>query len=363
VNKTKYSTIADQLELNINSGFFKEKLPSVRVLATDFNVSTRTLNKALKVLVEKGLIIPNGYQGNLISTKTIIRAKTKIVALFCDTGSHDPLNDPLLNELRIRVEEDGYKLLFMNVPDPNIFDDEKFWSSNWVDGYIFAYSSIKRTIARKLRSHSVPFVVANRVEPDFGANWVDFDLSKRLQVQIEALINNGRKKIMFAYSGIGLDSYVDYIQQECANVLKKYVKCCSGTIFYFAGNDIAANTLQCAEKFIEHRFDGLITTGLDPILLEAELAKANFSCGDDYTMIHRSSKPDAVFDRFPYIVVPYKQLADATWELFIKVVDNPGLQAQQILVEEEFHFDKISQKIDKTTEAEAKYHQAAYAVA
>jgi len=163
MNEIKYKTIAVTLENNIKNNLYSEKLPPVRSLLVEFSVANPTMNKALKILTKKGLIIPSGPRGNIINKKSIIRPKTNIIGILGGGNSPDPDNSPMFNELKLKIEADGYKPLFMNVPDPDIFDDGNFWSSNWVDGYIFAYSTIKKELIHKLHRCNVPFVVANHL--------------------------------------------------------------------------------------------------------------------------------------------------------------------------------------------------------
>jgi hypothetical protein len=362
MTEVKYKAIALTLENNIKANIYNEKLPPVRSLVAEFCVGNPTMNKALKILVKKGLIIPSGPKGNIINKKDTIRPKTNVIAIFCDTGSHNPNNDPLLDELKLCAEYDGYKLLFMNTPDPNVFDDEQFWSSAWVDGYIFVYSSIKKEIAYKLHNHSVPFVVANRLPAEFGAHWVDFNLRKSLRVLVKTLIEAGRKQIMFASGGIGLSSYADYIKELCYDVLKEYSRDCSGDLLYFSGHDVKNNSLKCADAFIKHKSDALIITGLNPLIIEDKLCKIGKIYNENYSLIYRGTEIDSSFAKFPCLRPSYHKLANETWDLFKRIVECPKMEAQQILVDDDIYFDKIVTKKSKINST-SRIYSTAYAIA
>lgn len=362
MTEIKYKAIALTLEKNIKANIYSEKLPPVRSLVAEFKVGNPTMNKALKILVQKGLIIPSGPRGNIISKKKVIRAKTWNVAVFYNTGNVDVRNNPLLKELSIKAEADNYKTLFMHALAPNVFDDDDFWSSNWVDGYIFVSSTLNKDLAYKLHNKSVPFVVANRLPPECGAHWVDFNLKKSLQTSLQRLIQAGRNRIMFAYSRMSLPSYVDYVKQVWNDTLREYSRECSGSLFYFAGHNNQKNSLECAEKFIEAKADALIIIGLSPLVIEAKLAAIGRQINQDYSLIYRSNTIEAPTDKFPHVLASYKALADETWSLFRKVVENPEIEAQNILVNEDIYLNKIIRKRDGIN-VQPVMHSAQYTLA
>lgn len=341
MNNVKYKEIALELENNVKNNIYREKLPPVRSLVAEFGVANPTMNKALKILVKKGLIIPSGPQGNIISRKKVIRPKTKIVAIFYSSINRAISDDLMLQELKLQVEDAGYKPLFMNAPSPNSFDDEEFWSSNWVDGYIFAYSSIKKELAYRLQRKGVPFVTANRLPPECGAHWVDFNLEKTLRILLQALIQAGRQQVMFAYSRRHLSSYDSYMMQIWNEVMKEYSRKCSGTLLYFGDNDVQKNSIECAKKFAECNADALISIGLSPLVIESELAITGRQISKDYSLIYRSSKVICPVEKFPCVIIPYNTLAGQAWNLLKRVIENPELPVQNILVDDNIYIDQI----------------------
>jgi len=66
----KYIKISEALEGSIRAGEYSVKLPTVRTLSKQFDVSTRTMGKALDILEKKKLIIPNGPKGIFIADQT-----------------------------------------------------------------------------------------------------------------------------------------------------------------------------------------------------------------------------------------------------------------------------------------------------
>ena len=359
MNEIKYKSISKELEDNIKNGSYESKLPPVRSLSAEFEVSTRTMNKALKSLVTKGLIIPGGPKGNIISKKKVIRPKTRNVAVFYNTDSIDVKNSPILNELSIKAEADNYKTLFMHALAPDVFDDDDFWSSNWVDGYIFISSTLKKELAYKLHNKSVPFVVANRLPPECGVHWIDFNIKKTLQTLVKASITAGRRRIMLAYSKISLPSYVAYIKQLWNEIMKEYSMECSGILLHLSDDNNRKNSSECASRFVESQSNSLILTGVNPVAVESKLMSMGLQINEDYLLSYRCHHLEFESNDFSYSMVSYKSLADETWNLFKKVVENPELDAQNILVDEDIHINKkINRRIknkQKSVVNSAKY--------
>jgi hypothetical protein len=239
-------------------------------------------------------------------------------------------------ELDRLAKADGYDTLFMNASNSNIFNNENFWSSNWVDGYIFIYSGIDKKFAYRLHKRGVPFVVANRLPSECGAHWVDFNFRVSLRAQLQHLIASGRKRVMLAYSKISLPSYISYVEDIWTDILKEF-ESASGVLKYFPELSTRKINSECAEKFVESESDALILLGLDPLLIVKELTARSRVLDVDYSLIYRSDKLESYADKFSCVLTPYKSLATETWNLFKRVVEIPDLQPQQILIVEEFY--------------------------
>jgi DNA-binding LacI/PurR family transcriptional regulator len=341
MNKLKYKKIALTLESNIKNNVYNDKLPPVRTLVKDFGVGNPTMNKALKILTQKGLIIPSGPKGNIISKKKIIRPKTNIVSIIYGYNSLDPNLIPMFKELKLKAEADGYRTLFINMLDPNVFNEGDFWSSNWVDGYIFTYSSINKELAYKLRENNVPYIVSNRMPPEFGAHWVDFNIEKTLKTFMETLVEAGHKRIIFAFSKISLPSYRSYIKQVWSDIQKEFSKVCSGKLLYLPSDDIRKSAFECAKQFSEFNADAIISLGVSPLLIESELDLIGKKNIKDYSLIYIDNEMKAPFEKFSHALASYKALADNAWDLFKKIVKNPEIEAQNVLIDEEIFLDRI----------------------
>ncbi|MFA7231052.1 MAG: GntR family transcriptional regulator [Victivallaceae bacterium] len=340
MNEVKHKSISSILEKNIRNNTYKHKLPTVRFLSSEFSVSTRTLNKALKPLVQKGLVIPGGPQGNLINSNKSIRPKTNIVGIFCCGASPDFQNDPLLKELKLKVEEDGCKAIFMNSPGTNDFEDEKFWTSSWIDGYIFVYSTINKELAYLLSKNNVPFVVANRLPAECGAHWVDFNLEKSMQTMVEYLADIGRRNIMLAFSRIHLPSYVEYIKNTWKTISRNYSAQTISEPLYIPGKNANKKIETCVEYFLTNNADAVVLIRISPTGIRARLSETGKQINTDYSMVYNSYEIEDSAENIPCMFVPYSKLADETWELFKKIIINPDLEIQNLLVDEDLVLTK-----------------------
>ena len=94
MQSTKYTEIGAAIEASIKKGEYSTKLPPVRTLSEQFKVSTRTMGKALELLEQKGLIIPNGPRGIFIADQSCggaARHNNGLIACFLRL--YDPIND------------------------------------------------------------------------------------------------------------------------------------------------------------------------------------------------------------------------------------------------------------------------------
>ncbi len=77
-----YSQLIEQIEIKICSGIFApgSKLPSVRELAQEAAVNPNTMQRALSILEEDGLLYTNRTSGRFITedSKMIQKAKQKL---------------------------------------------------------------------------------------------------------------------------------------------------------------------------------------------------------------------------------------------------------------------------------------------
>ncbi len=217
----KYKELICLIEENIRNRVYTDRLPTLRALSAEFEVSSRTMHRALKSLSTRGLIIPDSTRGYMVNRGHNIRPKTGIAGIFCNIEEVDLKTDPLLKRLKDIILADGYTPFFSNVPDAKQFSDINFWKSFWVDGCIFAYSTFDRQLASGLKLAGIPFVAANRLPDEYGANWVDFDAFGAIRNVVAWLYKHGYRRIALD-NPIHLVTYGEHIRTEWTSMLEKY---------------------------------------------------------------------------------------------------------------------------------------------
>jgi DNA-binding transcriptional regulator YhcF (GntR family) len=331
----KFNTIAQDIEHKISKGIYEQKIPTVRSLASSYSISTKTAQKALMVLKEKNLIYSQGTQGMMVNRGRVIRPKTNIVGIFSNFNKVNTETDPVLSSLKSLMAKDGYQALFINSTDPNIFKNKNFWNNNWVDGYIFVYSSFNLHHADILRRHYIPFVIANRQDDNSNTHWVDFNLEKTLRYSIDYLLKAGRKKLIFAVGSGHPKNYKEIWNR----VTKKLPSDCSANFYQSDKNDnqIDSDNEKLIECCAELQIDGLIVNGFSPLKLENKFNKMGIHKNKDYSLISRTVRLHADKD-FPQIISPYEELPKNLWSLFQEVLKNPDIPPQHRLIDEKFNF-------------------------
>ena len=87
-DKPIFLQLADMIKSDIVSGKFKitEKLPSVRDFAFEFGVNPNTVQKALQILEDEGLIVTDRTNGKFVagSTEKIEAQKSKTITQEID---------------------------------------------------------------------------------------------------------------------------------------------------------------------------------------------------------------------------------------------------------------------------------------
>ena len=344
---SKHTEITKQIEQSIRDSEYNDMLPTVRLLSNRFQVSTRTMTKALKPLVTKGLIIPDGTRGCFINRQRYIRPRTGIIGIFYHSNIDrlDFEKAPLLATLKHAIEKDGYKPLFMNIHDNmNDFGDINFWKSNWVDGYIFIYSSINKELACSLKQHGVPFVVADRLPPEYGANWVDFDSVETIRRIVDSLYASGRRKIAIDFKFVTMPSYAEYMRDSWQKITSAKNIYRPDYFHYPAEKPEECIVQKHAGYFLRlpEIPDALILWHPAAEAFEKEFAKAGIKYPDDIIFVENSCNDKSAQYRYPNCSVCYDLLADEVWSLFKQVTKNPEMDVVNKLIPLKLNLNSIN---------------------
>ncbi|MFA6815412.1 MAG: hypothetical protein WCS73_03870 [Lentisphaeria bacterium] len=330
--KPKYIDIAEMLKERIEVAYYQKRLPAIRQLADDFSVAPATMQRAVRELVIMGLVTPMGPKGNLLNAKSNSRPKTGIIGIFCNfSGRID--NDPLLNGLQKMIKQEGKHPLLMTLPNQMINHDDKFWISNWLDGYIFVYSTISKELAYELRQNGIPFVVANRCPENFGANWIDFDKVGMFRDAVSQLVNQGHKSIGVSLPLIRFKSYRKYLNDNIRDILKEF-NIYNPKLVKNQNVNISnkKNAQQNAKYYmnLENPPTAIIIDTLPPNEFLTEFSKRKIPYTPELMYIGDKSLFPLI--ECPAITFSYQSFAEQVWTLFKQVMENSNAPTKQYFI-------------------------------
>ena len=191
----KYVQIADQLTQKIIEQAYFDRLPPVRDLAQEYNVSLRTIQKALELLAQRTLIVADSTRG----VRVIHRPASRVIGVFCNFRKGNS-SDLLVQSLRRRIEADNYEAIFIDVPEKVCQDENSaIWRYGWADGYISLYGTSDFAIDRCLNNFDLPVVTAN-LGKDRNIPCVDFDHSLLLSGLLEGLYKKNYRKFALSFT-------------------------------------------------------------------------------------------------------------------------------------------------------------------
>ncbi len=193
--EVKYKLIAEELKRRMREGELSDRLPSQRALMREFGVSSRTLHKVFSLLKHQNCIVPTP-RGTAIDTVPPQPDRSPRLYLFSSGNPAELEFDPLGNQLRARCETDHYQLQFHCAHSLSATELVQ-WDFLPGDGCIFVYSSFRREYLPVLRKRHIPFVVANRMPPEFGVHWVDWNHLELFDNIVGQLVARGAREIGF----------------------------------------------------------------------------------------------------------------------------------------------------------------------
>ena len=311
----KHEEISRILTEEISGKVYPDRFPPVRELSARFQVSTRTMTKALKPLIKQGLIIPDGPRGCRVAPSQPLRQRTGIVGIFAGIGKIVPMEDPLIGPLLELVKRDNCTPLLTDVPQTEVIRDQEFWRSSYLDGYIFVYSSFNLQLANLLKSEGIAFVAANRLPDNYGSHWADFDHYPALCDLFGQLRQTGSCRIALLDKP-SFSNSIDYstaIWQQVQDHWQISPTDRCGAFGIPQYNEDYKVTLTCELERLYR------TQQLDTVI-----ARNNYAGRILQEIINEKSLPVKVVmtGKTANWQLPYDKLAEAVWNLFKRVRDN-----------------------------------------
>ena len=112
--ETKHTKITAELEQRITGGYYREKLPPLRALMKEYQVSLQTISKAVKPLILSGLISP-GPRGSAINHASAVRERYYAWGFLCSGSAEmtDVTHD-FFQLIHRCLARDSYNMLFLD---------------------------------------------------------------------------------------------------------------------------------------------------------------------------------------------------------------------------------------------------------
>ena len=221
VSHKLYNHIAEEICRRIAAGEYPvgSKLASHRALSAEFQVSSRTIYKALAELKLRGVFRPTP-RGSFITGHGVKDAETRVIAIATPEKDILPVeNDPLKQEIFADAMQAGYEVTIIKLNKNNFKSLISFYNQSFCGGIIFIYST-----GYQLKEHSdlslkVPYVCTNYIPGDDPQHYAWHDWRKNLFKTVENKLKQGFRNIAAAsgkFSNEGLShDYMDCWQDVC----------------------------------------------------------------------------------------------------------------------------------------------------
>ena len=325
----KYKIIADELLRRCRTGEIAGRFPPQRALKEEFGVSSRTLHKVFLLLKQQHCIAPSP-RGTTVAAVPPEPPRRRRINVFV-SASDDMSGDPLYTRLAEHIRSDGYEpaLHFVVKPDMEALTGLDFLPG---DGCIFIYSCFCMEYADWLRERSIPFVVGNRVAPEAGIHWVDWNHLELFDNILGELVARGAREIALFSSHTG----AQHLPRNVAMIQQDFVTAKRG--YFLFNRELDAMPQECNTdlnaylgflRSLRHRPDAVLC--LSPTVrrhLIAGMTEAGDPCAESRVLLLNSAP-----DREPgncvvgfYSDAGYRKIADKLWTLLRQVSANPGLK-------------------------------------
>ena len=314
----KHSFIRRALEKNIRDGQYFERIPPVRALAREFGVSLQTMTKALRPLVQSGLLLP-GPGGTRIARSIPYRFPIGVVTLVLPGQPECALEqDPLITTLREEMTRDDITPVLLVLPSAEIYQKQLFWEARQTDGYLFLYQSFFPAL-QHFDLRGIPCLAGNRLDNgDSGVHWIDFDWRKQIFDLVRLLLDRGFRRI--AYLTLQLSAAAKFHYETWLDVCESY-----GIGNYTPEeSDFALAPEERLKRFAASaagRPEALIFFNLAPALLRHKLAERVWHGVTLVTDRRFEESVPEYAKQLHYSASPYRKLAKEMWRLFKSIAD------------------------------------------
>lgn len=189
----KYGNIVEELKKRISGNVYKRRLPGVRLLSAEFQVSSRTVGKALEVLKAGSWVTTDKGGSHIVRRKRPEYSRN--IALIT-SGLLSEHSNEMCRHLQILLEADGNTFVNLTPPAVNSGEFRDFGVNPPLAGVVFVgtYTSV---LAQKLKRLGIPFVSSNRLPECEDVSWADWDHAAEFTGIVEYLVAEGYRRIAF----------------------------------------------------------------------------------------------------------------------------------------------------------------------
>ena len=327
--ENKQDAIAEELEQRIASGQYSEKLPKALELAEEFKVNFKTLNKAIRQLVEKNRVYRKPGRGTFIVQEPARLEDSLIELLF--VGSSEMSVHPFYSEMQRGIldslKDTGFRLVLTMLEENRRTGGVKEVHSDFIPsaGKILIGTCNEEQI-RKLKRQKVPFVLMGAKTPDPEIISVFTDTTQAVFEAIDYLYEMGRSKI--AYLGItqsegehllDLDKFHSYLA-----AIQKHGKLDSDLIENTP--PLAKFSYSAMKKILNRKKPDAVIAAYDHIVpgIYRAIAEAGLSIPSDIGVIGIDGINPNVNPALTSIPVDRYTMGHEAGQLLIQMIRNPG---------------------------------------
>jgi len=211
---TKFVTIGkakqfyDFLKNEIHSGEYQpgDKFPSIRKLATKYDISSITVNSVISNLVNEGLLYVEQGRGTFVAEKEqdIKKKKKMIGVMFFDFSLENNVEAGMFNSIHENLRDDYYLIPYNSYNKLETFyKGIKGFTELGVDGMILVPPTTEDydpAIVNSLLVQNTPVVFINRTIPNVKADFLAMDFDMATYHAVKYLISKNRKDIILLKS-------------------------------------------------------------------------------------------------------------------------------------------------------------------
>ncbi len=223
--ETKHTVITEQLKQRIIAGSYDKKLPPLRSLMQEFNVSMQTINKAIKPLSAGGLI-SSGPRGSVINYTAGKRPKHYALGVLCPSMASTGEAQVALRRISEYMQFLNYNTMLIDQQNERVKRDPDFWQNCPVDILIFGFRTLTLERALAVQRSGIISLVQHYAG-DLPVHVVEYDSLNTIDSAVGQLREKGYRRIALQFNG-PLIKYHEFAIDKWTRTREKYGIECPG---------------------------------------------------------------------------------------------------------------------------------------